>query len=534
MDSRIGQMLLLAGIITSGELEAAEEYSRAQKLPLVSALVRLQIIQEEQLVESLSKLTGLPVVILDEMDVDWEAAKLLPVKWAVRYMAIPYSNENSVLSVAMADATDQDAIENIAFLTGLSIRAAITAESQIRKYINMAYPGIRDPFEDLGNQLKYDQYLIPETGDNSEYDPSSGICSLDLWLPPDSEWIESAVNRFVSAAFHIAIQKKATEIHFLPYKKSLCVRLRIDGVLQDLHTVDEASENVKRQVVSRLKGMSMLDVSDIRSTQEGRITLRSAGDDSLDFTVSVMPTLFGGTVCLRLLDQELMATGMSNLQRGAIMNPLDSITFDDFGFQVQGDQDNVRTWYTRDGDFIGLFYDGLPPDIAADLNSVPEVRHFYRAQVTPAGFGVVEVDTLKLDDCLAVRTIFKGPQKPSGMVYVAGITLPFRDFSYLVKVQCNEQAPTGTRDVAVFQSLLGSGEVEMNESGSVEGWSQDPYDASATAPLMRNRSEDEKYDEQFPDHPLSRLRRILGRIQDSLRISSEVKAQPAFSFKGHP
>jgi hypothetical protein len=215
-----------------------------------------------------------------------------------------------------------------------------------------------------------------------------------------------------------------------------------------------------------------------------------------------------------------------------IMNPLDLVTFDDVGFESQGDRDNSRTWHTREGDFIGLFYYDLPPDIAADLDSVSAVRDFYRAQVTPGGLGVVEIDTLKLDDCLAVRTIFKAPQKPSGMVYVGAFTLPFRDFSYVVRAQCNEHGMTGVRDSTVFQSMMQSGEVEMDEARHVRGWSQDPYDASASAQLMRNRSEDEKYDEQFPDHPLSRLRRILAQIEKSLRISSGVKAKPAFSFTG--
>ena len=121
---------------------------------------------------------------------------------------------------------------------------------------------------------------------------------------------------------------------------------------------------------------------------------------------------------------------------------------------------------------------------------------------------------------------------PSGMVYIGGITLPFRDFSYVLRTQCNEHGMTGVRDSAVFMAMMQSGEVEMDEAGHVKGWSQDPYDASASAQLMRNRSEDEKYDEQFPDHPLSRLRRILGQIRKSLRISSDVKAKPAFSFTG--
>ena len=216
------------------------------------------------------------------------------------------------------------------------------------------------------------------------------------------------------------------------------------------------------------------------------------------------------------------------------MRSLDSVIFDTTGFALQGDLNGTRVWHTQAGDGIGLYYFSKPPDISADLNSVDEVRRFYRSEATSAGLGIIEVETLTLDGCPAIRTIFKVPQQPSGMTYLGSITLPFRDFSYVVKVQCMEYGTTGIREAVVADTLLAAGQIHIpvdgEGPGKVLGWSQDPYDRSVNAPLMRNRAEAEEYDWQFPDHPLSRLRAILGQVQSSLQIAPEIKSEPAFTF----
>jgi hypothetical protein len=216
------------------------------------------------------------------------------------------------------------------------------------------------------------------------------------------------------------------------------------------------------------------------------------------------------------------------------MRSLDSITFDKTGFALQGDLNGTRVWHTQAGDGIGLYYFNKPPDISAHLDSVDEVRKSYRLLATSAGIGIIEVETLTLDGCPAIRTIFKAPQQPSGMTYLGSITLPFRDFSYVIKVQCMEYGATGIREAVVADALLAAGQIQIPMDGErpaeILGWSQDPYDRSVDAPLMRNRAEAEEYDSQFPDHPLSRLRAILRQVQGSLHIVAGIKSEPAFTF----
>ena len=120
------------------------------------------------------------------------------------------------------------------------------------------------------------------------------------------------------------------------------------------------------------------------------------------------------------------------------MRPYDSVSFDDTGWNPQGEMDGARVWWNSVGDGIGLYYFAMPPDIKADLGSINDVRKFYRNSSATRGLGIIEVETPQVDGCLAVRTVFKSPQQPTGMTYIGSITLPFRDFSYVLKVQCME------------------------------------------------------------------------------------------------
>jgi len=116
------------------------------------------------------------------------------------------------------------------------------------------------------------------------------------------------------------------------------------------------------------------------------------------------------------------------------------------------------------------------------------------------------------------------------MTYLGSLTLPFRDFSYVLKIQCPETGITGTRDSTVLNALLKAGKVSIDNSGQLEAWMEDPYDASVTGSLAKNKSEAEEYDLQFPSHPLTRLRAALGHVQQTLRVNEELKNEARFEL----
>ena len=212
------------------------------------------------------------------------------------------------------------------------------------------------------------------------------------------------------------------------------------------------------------------------------------------------------------------------------MPSLDSITFDTTGLIPQGDKNGVRVWQTPDGDGIGLYYFPIPPDISADINSLESVSAFYGKMIAEAKNIIgISIGTMDLDDCRFVKMIIKVPQQPFGMSYIGSLTLPFRDFSFVVKMQCEERGPTGIRESIIMDELLGRGEVKIDKSGRMEGW-QKPLDTIASPPWKIDKAEAVEYDLRFPKHPLSILRRTFNQIEKSIKVSEDVRREPRFSY----
>jgi hypothetical protein len=208
-----------------------------------------------------------------------------------------------------------------------------------------------------------------------------------------------------------------------------------------------------------------------------------------------------------------------------------AIIFDETGFEFQRQENGVSIWYTPKNDGLGLFHYPIPPDIGADLNDIESIRFRYRQLANEVGFGIIEVETVIVNDCKAVRTLFKAAQQPTGRTYVGSLTFPFRDFSYVLKVQCAEFGTTGIRDSLILDTMMGSGEVEIDmESDRITGWLDDPYNPREIEPMTRNKSERPEYDAQFPDHPLSRARWVLNHLEQSVNIDDTVKRQPGFVY----
>ena len=191
------------------------------------------------------------------------------------------------------------------------------------------------------------------------------------------------------------------------------------------------------------------------------------------------------------------------------MNPLDLVVFDAAGFEAQAACKGVRVWHSPAGDGVGLYYFSIPPDLDADLEDVEGVRALYRNAISESGSAIIEIETPMIQERRWIRTILKAPQQPTGMTYLGSLTLPFRDCSYVLKVQCLEHGVTGMREAVVLDELIKNGAISVSKEGQIEGWMADPYDASVRTPLMGNRAEAKEYDARFPAHPLSRARGVL-------------------------
>jgi hypothetical protein len=147
---------------------------------------------------------------------------------------------------------------------------------------------------------------------------------------------------------------------------------------------------------------------------------------------------------------------------------------------------------------------------------VDELAAFYRRLLGDAGGKLVEVAVVVAGDCSAVRTILSVPQQPSGRTYVGSLTVPFRDFSFVLKCQCAEGGPTGFKEALLFDRSRAANEPMQIEGGRfhIPGWDPD----------------DPKHDAEFPDHPVARARRVLEHVAGSLVVAGEVRELPGFSL----
>jgi len=197
---------------------------------------------------------------------------------------------------------------------------------------------------------------------------------------------------------------------------------------------------------------------------------------------------------------------------------LDSVRFDTDGYEARGDPrpGEVRVWWTPEGDAVGLYYFELPPDLPP-ATSVDELRAFYATSLGSGG-QVVEVFTLRVSECPASRVVVKSPPQPSGMTYVGSLTIPFREFSFVFKVQCEEKVPTGIREAVLLDRRLAGGEMPSARDGRLDipNWNPD----------------EERFDAEFPDHPASRARRVLHQIERSVQVDRAVRKLPAFPLPG--
>jgi hypothetical protein len=201
---------------------------------------------------------------------------------------------------------------------------------------------------------------------------------------------------------------------------------------------------------------------------------------------------------------------------------LNSIRFDTSDYEYRGEPrpGEVRVWFTPEGDGVGLYFFALSPDLPSGARSVADLRAFYAAKLQASGGQLVETSVVRAGGCPAVLVLFKTPQQPSGMTYVGSLTIPFRDFSYVVKVQCEEGGPTGLRESVLMERRLAAGEIPMASGGRLHmaDWNPDAAE----------------FDAEFPDHPLSRLRRVLQRIIASLVAESTIARLPGFPLPAPP
>jgi type IV pilus assembly protein PilB len=311
MSSKLGDLLVKENLISQQQLKEALEYQRVNGGRLGNCLIRLGFVTDDEITTILSRQYGVPSINLSFFDIDPSIVKLIPVETAQKYQILPLSRVGSTLTIAMIDPTNVFAMDDIKFMTGFNIEPVVASETAIREAIDKYYGSthaieLKKVMEDIA---VIDQKL---DGDDTSLELASEEEAIDLeGLEQAAE--EAPIIKLVNLILSNALKRGASDIHIEPYEKEFRVRFRIDGVL---YNIMNPPLKLKDAITSRIKIMSKLDISEKRLPQDGRIKVKMKNDGKikdLDFRVSVLPTLYGEKVVLRLLDKDNLMLDMTRL-----------------------------------------------------------------------------------------------------------------------------------------------------------------------------------------------------------------------------
>ncbi len=297
MAKKIGELLVQEGLVTIEQLNRALDEQRHAGERIGAALIKLGMIDEDTLLEFIAKQFHCPQVNISKLNTPKEVLSLIPLDIMQKYQAVPFGIMGNTLHVAMADPGNLFVIDDIRFLTRKNIQVHVASDSIIKKIIGQQHSE-EESLDDVLGMLKedLDLDLVQAT---EEMDLSS--------LENAAE--QAPVVKLVNLILMDAIRKQASDIHLEPYEKMVRVRFRIDGVLYE---VMRPPLHLKNALISRLKIMSRLDIAERRLPQDGRIRLKAKGRE-MDFRVSVMPTIFGEKIVLRLLNKAALQLDMTKL-----------------------------------------------------------------------------------------------------------------------------------------------------------------------------------------------------------------------------
>jgi len=337
MAVRIGELLLKEKLITPDQLQQALAQQKSNGGKLGFNLVKMGFVKDEQITALLSKQYGVPSINLAQFKLDPTIIKLVPNETARKYQIIPLSRSGSTLTIAMTDPTNVFAMDDIKFMTGYTVEPVVASEIAITEAVEKYYPvagGKGAAPGAAGGAAKGGKpgQPVSTAGMSALEAASKGLEELQSTLGADDSDVEvleemqeisaealarqgedAPVVRLVNVVLMSAIQKGASDIHIEPYEKELRVRYRIDGIL---YNIMSPPMKYRDAISSRIKIMSKLDIAEKRLPQDGRIKIRyneSGEPKEIDFRVSVLPTLFGEKIVLRLLDKDKLMLDMTKL-----------------------------------------------------------------------------------------------------------------------------------------------------------------------------------------------------------------------------
>ena len=307
--------LVAAGLLSEADAVDAQRDAAAEKLLLVSHLVRNKKLNARAVAGAAAEEFGVPIVDLDAIDIGQAPLKDVEAALIEKHHALPLYRRGRKLFVAVSDPTNMQALDEIKFKTGLTVDAVIVEEDKLQKNIEKAVQAMDTSMKDLADGDVGDLEIT--AGDEEGGPAEEAGTGVDIEDAP--------VVKFINKVLLDAINKGASDIHWEPYEKEYRVRFRQDGMLRE---VVKPPMVLGPKIAARLKVMAKLDISERRIPQDGRIKLKLSKTRAIDFRVATCPTLFGEKIVMRILDPSsaklgIDALGYEDFQKKLYLDNLD-------------------------------------------------------------------------------------------------------------------------------------------------------------------------------------------------------------------
>jgi type IV pilus assembly protein PilB len=296
---KLGEILVEGGLLTQKQLEEALPFQKSSHLKLGQFLVREGIVSESQIVDLVSNQLRLGKYEPDKFSVDVDLANLLPADIAHKYQAAPLQKNGLLLTIAMMDPLDINALDAIEVYTNCEVEAIICTEQHLNQLLNSlygTYAGIGGVLEDM------EEMEIDKSADKAPVTEDVEVSSLQGMAE------EAPVVRLVNSILSQGVREGASDIHVSPEKETVQVRFRVDG---RLHEVPAPPKSMFLPIISRLKILANMDIAVSRIPQDGRFTVKMKNRD-INVRASTIPSIYGENMVLRLLDT---STSIYSLER---------------------------------------------------------------------------------------------------------------------------------------------------------------------------------------------------------------------------
>jgi type IV pilus assembly protein PilB len=303
MARRLGTIMVDMGYLDEEALwKILEEQKRSGTELLGKVAVRLGLVKEDQVLRALGEQLGMKVIKLADTTIPAEMTDLVNESMATAYKVVPVSQnkKDKSVTVAMAEPQNPSTLDSLRLFLGVDVKGAVATEADVMSAIERLYAGHHETIQDVVKQIEQDKGLAQLASRNQN--------TIDL--EAIEEMAEAApVRKLLNMVLLLAIKDKASDIHFEPFEEEYKMRYRVDGILYELVP---PPRHLAPAIASRIKVMSNLDIAERRLPQDGKIQL-ALGGNNVDIRVSTLPTMFGESVVLRILDRSVVQLDLRKL-----------------------------------------------------------------------------------------------------------------------------------------------------------------------------------------------------------------------------